>query len=145
LNDQTFWLWFPLFFAALWLGVTWLIGLLAGWYGLMERYPDRHEKPALLLRGQSGYMGPLKSRFGGILRFGVCASGLRVGMFRAFGPLSRDFLVPWRDIRVTRKDGWLGVKLAELTFGNPANGTLTITADVADRLAKAAGRDWPEA
>jgi hypothetical protein len=66
-------------------------------------------------------------------------------MFRAFGPLSRDFLVPWRDIRVTRKDGWLGVKLAELTFGNPANGTLTITADVADRLAKAAGRDWPEA
>ena len=145
MNDQTFWLSFPLFFAVVWLAVTILIGFLSGWYTLMRRYPDRHEKPVLHLRGQLGFMGSLGSRLRGILRLSVCPSGLRVGMFRLFGPFSRDFFVPWDEISVARARWFLMSEMAIMTFGDPPHGKLAVTAAVAARLAKAAGDDWPEA
>lgn len=145
MDDKTFWLLFPLFFAALWLAVTSLIGLLTGWYGLMQRYPDRHERPVLHLRGQLGFMGPLNSRLRGVLRLSVCPSGLRVGMFRLFGPFSRDFFVPWEEISVAHARWFLIGEMAIMTFGDPPQGKLAVTAAVAARLAKAAGDDWPEA
>lgn len=135
---------FPLFFAALWFAITTLIGFLSGWYTLMRRYPDRREKPVLHLRGQLGFMGPLNSRLRGILRLSVCPSGLRVGMFRLFGPFSRDFFVPWDEISVTRTQWFLMGEIAVMTFGEPPHGKLAVAASVAARLAKAAGDDWPE-
>lgn len=73
----------------------------------------------------------------GILTLDVCPSGFRVGIIRAFGPFCRDFFVPWEDIRVTRKTV-LFWPVAKLQFGNPSIGSLTISARVADRLARAA-------
>lgn len=144
LSEQNFWLWFPLFFAGVWFLATLLIGILSGWFPLMRRYPDRNEAPVLHLRGQSGLMGSLSARFRGILRLSVCPSGLRVGVFRLFGAFNRDFFVPWEEIAVERKQTFFSGAVAVLRFGAPPVGTLTIRADVADRLAKAAGDDWPE-
>ena len=62
---------------------------------------------------------------------------------RLFGPFCRDFLVPWEDISVVRKDR-LYMKLVQLSFGWPAIGKLTLSAAVADRLALVAGSRWPE-
>jgi hypothetical protein len=134
---------FPLFFAALWIGIGTLLGYMSGWFKLMDRYPDRaHEKPSLRLRMQWGVMG-WGVRLRGVLNLSVCDTGLRVGMFRLFGIFSRPFLVPWHDITVSREKSWFG-QLAKLEFGSPKVGNLTIHGDVADRLAKAAGDDWPE-
>ena len=79
----------------------------------------------------------------GVLKLSVCPSGLRVGIMRIFVPFSRDFLVPWNEITVTRSDRFFW-KAAKLSFGQPPNGNLKVFADVADRLARAAGRHWPE-
>ena len=46
--------------------------------------------------------GP-RRRMQGILKIGVCPSGLRIGIMRAFGPFSRNFFVPWEEIKVERK------------------------------------------
>jgi hypothetical protein len=134
---------FPLFFAAVWFAVTTILGLTSGWFRLMEAYPDQTAAPILRLRGQSGTMG-LGTGMNGILRLTVCSSGLRVGMMRLFGPFCRDFFVPWEHISVTRKT-ILFWPFARLQFGEPAAGTLRISGHVADRLARAAKKRWPEA
>jgi hypothetical protein len=38
------------------------------------------------------------------LKLSPCSSGLRLGIVRLFGPFCRDFLVPWDEISVVRKD-----------------------------------------
>jgi hypothetical protein len=128
------------FFVALWLAVTTLLSLLSGWPALMKAFPDRDEIPILRLPGQSGAMG-LGVNMRGVLTLGICPSGLRLGMPRFLAPFSRDFLVPWDRISVTRKRA-LFVQVVKLQFGQVGN--LTISQDLAGRLATAAGGSWPE-
>lgn len=136
------WIWiFPLFFAAMWLAITSLLGAISGWYGLMRRFPDRPEKPIVRLSFLYGSMRGV--HFNGILVLSVCPSGLRVGIWRIFGPFSRNFFVPWSQLHVERRNRLLW-KLAVLSFG--ASGPrLKILSHVGDRLAQAAGPRWPEA
>jgi hypothetical protein len=142
LIEQNFAVSFPLFFAALWLAVTTVLAVLSGWFRLAARFPNQTMEPILRVRGQSGSMG-LGVSMGGILTLSVCPSGLRVGMMRVFGPFCRDFFVPWEAINIIRKSV-LFWPVAKLQFGSPAIGSLTIPAHVADRLARAAMRGWPE-
>jgi hypothetical protein len=130
-------------FALLWLVVTTLLGLLSGWFRLMREFPNRVEQPKLRLRYQSGMMGQLV-HMNGVLTLSVCPSGIRIGIMRLFGPFSRNFFVPWNDLVVVRKK-FLFWPVAKLQFGNPMEGALTISAHVADRLARAAAGYWPEA
>ena len=112
-------------------------------YGTVAKYPDQNDEPILELGFQSGSM-----RIGvymrSILMVSVCATGVRVGMFRLFGPFCRDFFVPWEDVTVIRKTV-LFLPVAKLQFGSPVVGTLSISGHLADRLARAATRHWPEA
>jgi hypothetical protein len=64
-------------------------------------------------------------------------------MSRLFAPFCRSFFVPWQALSVTRKD-FLFSSAAELRFGTPSIGSLTIPTQLADRLAYAAGERWPE-
>jgi len=130
---------FPIFFACLWVLVTTLLGALSGWYYLMRKYPDRAETPLLQLKNQSGMMGII--RMARILNIAVCPSGLRIGIMKIFGIFSRDFFIPWQEIRVIRKDRFFW-RTVELHFGE--FGTLRIQAYVADRLARSAQSLWPE-
>jgi len=134
-------LYFLIAFPLLWCAVTMILSFLSGWFGLMERYPDRDEIPVVTLANQSGSLGLVSMR--GLLKLSVCPSGLRIGIMRIFGPFCRDFLVPWSEIKVTRNDRvfW---KVAKLSFGQPSNGNLKVFAEVADRMARAAGNHWPE-
>src|SRR5271154_6544621 len=128
-------------FPLLWFAVTMILSVLSGWLGLMERYPDREEVPVVTLANQSGSLGLVSMR--GVLKLSVCPSGLRIGIMRIFGPFCRDFLVPWNEITVTRSDRYFW-KVARLSFGQPSNGNLKVFAEVADRMAHAAGSRWPE-
>ena len=135
----------PLYFLfaipLIWFAATMILSVLSGWFGLMERYPDHDEKAIVTLANQSGSLGLVSMR--GILKLSVCPSGLRIGIMRIFGPFCRDFLVPWNEITVTRSDRFLW-KVAKLSFGQPSNGNLKVLAEVADRMARAAGNHWPE-
>jgi len=132
---------FLLAFPLLWFAVTMILSFLSGWFRLMERYPNSDEIPIVTLANQSGSLGLVSMR--GILELSVCASGLRIGIMRVFGPFCRDFLVPWTEITVTRSDRYFW-KVAKLSFGQPSNGNLKVFAEVADRMARAAGNRWPE-
>ena len=131
---------FPVVFVGLWLVVTTFLGVLSGWYGLAARFPNRPQPARFKLSHAYGSMRGVN--FNGILVLSVCPDGLRVGMWRIFGPFSRDFFVPWQQLHVDRHDRILW-KVAALRFG--AYGPrLKIMSHVADRLAAAAGGQWPE-
>jgi hypothetical protein len=134
-------LYFLIAFPLLWFVVTLILSVLSGWFRLMERYPNRDAVPLLTLTNQSGSLGVVSMR--NILKLSVCASGLRIGIMRIFGPFCRDFLVPWNEIKITRGDRYFW-KFARLSFGQPSNGNLKVFAEVADRMARAAGHRWPE-
>jgi hypothetical protein len=131
----------PLFFAAMWLTITTVLALLSGWFRLMAKYPDQSVEPILRLRFQTGKMGLVGMR--SILILSVCPTGLRVGLIRLFGPFCRNFFVPWEHISVVRKTV-LFWPVAQLQFGNPVVGTLSIPGREADRIARATKGRWPE-
>jgi hypothetical protein len=142
LIQQNFAVFFPLFFAAVWLTVTTILAVLSGWFRLMARFPNTIAEPLLRLRGQSGSMG-LRVSMSGVLTLSVCPSGFRVGIMRVFGPFCRDFFVPWEAIAISRKNVLL-TPVVKLQFGRPVVGSLTIPARAANRLARAAIGRWPE-
>lgn len=131
--EQIFPIAFPVFFVAMWMVVTTLLGTMSGWYALQRAFPDRQELARLTLRMRSGRMG-LGVNMGGILTLAACPTGLRVGIFRLFGPFQRPFLVPWEQIQVERRTSFFLVQ-ARLGFGRPEVGTLTIDARLWQRLA----------
>lgn len=132
----------PVFFVGMWIGVTSLMGALSGWYRLAQQYPNRDERPLLQLNWQSGVMGSIVN-LRGALKVGACNSGLRFGIVRLLGPFSHDFFVPWSQIKITRQQ-WMFGSMAELEFGHPPIGKIVIYSSTADRLAQAAGKNWPE-
>lgn len=96
----------PFAFVGFWFAITWLVAKMAGWYRLQERFPDREEEPLIRLRWQSASFGDsafTRASFGRCLRFDVCASGLRVSIWRLFSPWSRPFFVPWGQIEPSKK------------------------------------------
>ncbi len=131
------------FLIAVWLVIPAILGIMSGWFRLVAAFPNVDEQPVLRLRGRSGRMA-MGVNMNGILTISVCPSGLRIGMLRVFGPFCRSFLVPWDRIAVTRTT-LMFAPAARLDFGNPVIGTLTIRANLADRLARAANGRWPEA
>jgi hypothetical protein len=133
---------FPLFFVAVWLGVSTMLAVFSGWFRLAAKFPDQAEETLLRVRWQSGVMGAAVG-MNGILTLDVCHRGLRVGMLRIFGPFCRDFLVPWEDIRITPTT-ILFQSAKKLQFGSPVIGSLTLRANVADKLARSAVGRWPE-
>jgi hypothetical protein len=134
-------LYFLIAFPLLWFAVTMLLSYLSGWFGLMKKYPNRAENAVAVLANQSGSLGIVSMR--NILKLSVCPSGLRIGILRIFGPFCRDFFVPWSEITVARGDRFFW-KTAKLSFGQPPMGSLSIPAEIADRLARTAGNRWPE-
>lgn len=141
---------FLLVFIAGWLGITGFLGRSSGWFQLMAKYPDRPESAILRLRGLSGTLGSSFAMLPGtgvrmtrMLSLSVCPSGLRVGMFRLFGPFCRDFFVPWNRLTVERKT-YLLWPVARLRFGDSIVETLSISGNIADRLARASQGNWPE-
>jgi hypothetical protein len=70
----------------------------------------------------------------GILVLSACRSGLRVAIWRVFGPFCRPFFVPWDEIKVQPRQV-LFQKMARLGFGRPEAGVLSINSRAWDKLA----------
>lgn len=127
---------FPIVFAAFWLAITWMIGWLSGWHKLADHFPNRPETALKEFSWRSGRMGALGSRYKNILTFGVCRSGLRISVFWMFAASNRPFFVPWDRIRAEDVKG-IFYDETRLTFGEPAQGELTILRSLAEEIAKA--------
>ena len=116
----------------MWLGITTVLSLLTGWFGLSQTYPNRDDVTATKLRGQSGVMG-LWVAMSRVLSLDGCPSGLRVGMNRLFGPFCRSFFVPWGEVGVERSS-FLFMPMVKVTFARSATGALWLYPRTWDRL-----------
>ncbi|HSZ51754.1 MAG TPA: hypothetical protein VK801_09310 [Caulobacteraceae bacterium] len=134
-----FFLFLPLSLIAIWLFVVAILSLMSGWLDLMSRFPDRPEAALARLDFQSGMMGA-GVRMGGILTLTACPSGLRVAIWRLFGPFCRPFFVPWREI-TAEPFTLLLTPMIRLRFGNPPVGVLSLRARIWERLSEAARRE----
>lgn len=129
---------FSVFFTALWLLVTSLIGLTSGWYSLMKRYPDSGELALTTLTFQTARMGA--ARFNNILTLASCPSGLRVRLPKIFSPFGQNILVPWSDLSTRRATLLFGVETVIVSFGGQGN--LQIYDKTAEQLAAASAGRW---
>jgi hypothetical protein len=133
---------FPLFFAGMWLAVTSVIAVMSGWFELQSRYPDRSEEPIRRWAMASGRLGPL-AQYSSCMVLAVCPSGLRVGVWRVFGPFCRNFFVPWSDLGVQRTGLATRLVIGAGALGDRPAGALTVSNGQAAQLAEAAGKLWP--
>ena len=134
---------FPLFFAAMWFFVTSMIAVTSGWFVLQSRYPNQPEMPIRRWSMASGRLGPL-AHYSSCLVLAVCPSGLRIGVWRLFGPFCHDFFVPWRDLRVERLGTATRLVIGSGSTGEGAVVALSVSNWLASQLAEAAGKSWPE-
>lgn len=120
---------FLLLFIPLWIGVCHFLLVMSGWPRLAERFPDRADTVLKTFRFQSGSMGNLP--LGGVnysscLTISVCATGLRIRLWKIFAPFSGPVFVPWSAIEV-RHRSLLVFSKYDLIFGSPPSGNLMIT------------------
>jgi hypothetical protein len=126
---------FPVLFVTIWISATALIGLFTGWFQLQAQFPADDEAPLLRLRMQSGRMGWVG--LNNILTLEACRSGLRIGIWRIFGPFQRPFQLPWDQIE-PEAQSFLLMRRVRLGFGRPEAGSLTISPRSWERLRAAA-------
>ena len=143
MNENAFLAIFPFLFIGFWLIVTTILWLLSGWKALQDRFPDRDEVPLKRLHFQSATFGSgfFGTNYGGCLRFDVCSLGLRVAVWRIFGPFSRPFFVPWSEITAETKR-FLGLPhyvfgFYRLRLGKPEVKSLVLSKRAAQRIASA--------
>jgi hypothetical protein len=105
----------PLVFVGFWMGVCWLLALVAGWRGLASRYRvDTEPKPAT--QTTSGMVGLVS--YNGVLQVGASNAGLDLRvmvLFRAGHPPLR---IPWTDIRVESETAGLFGSQTKLRLGS---------------------------
>jgi hypothetical protein len=129
-------------FAAMWIGITSLLGRLSGWNALARAFPDTPDRPVDTLRFRSARMGVVN--YSSCLRLDICPTGLRVSVLRLLGPFQRSFFVPWNQISV--EPGFdLLIRAVRLTFGPRGEGSLTISRGTFDRIAANSPCRRPEA
>ena len=123
---------FLFIFIGMWLIVTTALDYFSGWYSLRRRFPNIDEQAVDRLHFRSGLLGKGSMynpwgnvSYGNCLRFDVCPSGLRVAVWRIFGPFSGPFFVPWQDISVEQKNLFF-LKFYRLSFGGSGESALTI-------------------
>lgn len=141
INETTILALFPVLFLGMWLIIVTLLGRMSGWINLQDRFPDRPDESLIIMRAQSGAMGGIsvaKVNFSGCLRFDVCRTGLRVSIWKIFGPFQRPFFVPWGQITVSDASVFK-FKRHRLAFGTPEGGFLII----ANRTAKIIEKNSP--
>jgi hypothetical protein len=137
---------FVVFFSAMWLGVTSLLGLMSGWFRLQRAFPDQEAQPAITqLRGVNGLIGrviPVNFKY--CLKLDVCPGGLRVSVTRLLGPFQRPFYVPWSSINIERGK-MLFSSTYRLHLGSPVISTLTLYHTTAQKLAESGRLRLPDA
>jgi len=132
---------FLVVFGGLWFLIVTLLGAASGWRKLEARFPDHPDEEVATFKMASGVMGAV--RMNNVLTFTACRSGMRVSIWKAFGPQNSAFLVPWEQLTV-RRQRLLFEEIAILDLGSPRVATLKIRSVLADKLALASDGRWPE-
>ncbi|HEU0055516.1 MAG TPA: hypothetical protein VFQ39_20150 [Longimicrobium sp.] len=126
---------FPVFFVALWLGVTVLISHVSGWRALAGRFagrPAHVDGSASMASGRMGYSAVFSANFNSILTVRVGRDGVGLALFRLFAATSPPLLLPWEALRECRSWKLLGTfdrfrfEVADTGVGVTLNGRAAV-------------------
>ena len=131
----------PVYFLCLWLLVAAITSFIGGWYSLAKVYRTRVPLNGTKWRRQSGQMRWL-ANYNRVLALGTSPEGLYLGCMFLFRFMHPPLLVPWSEIKVRRKKGWV-FEYVIFTLGHELGIPLRIRAKLAERLRNEAGRSWP--
>jgi hypothetical protein len=133
---------FPLYFAALWVGIAYWIALIGGWRLLAKRFRMQGTFSGQKWNMQSARMRAL-SHYNNALTVGANDSGLFIVpfiMFRAWHPA---LFVPWTEISVIQATQLFFFKFVELRLGRSEQVPFRIRPTLAVKIEAAAGPGWP--
>ena len=132
---------FPFYFLSLWFLVGAIISFVGGWFSMAKVYRTRVPFDGAKWRMQSGQMRWL-TNYNRVLTIGVSPQGLFLASMFLFRFMHPPLLVPWSEIKVRRKKGWV-LEYVIFTMGHELAIPLRIRAKLAAKLMESAGRYWP--
>jgi hypothetical protein len=132
---------FPIYFLCLWLLVGATTSFIGGWSSLAKAYRTRVPFNGAKWRGQSGQMRWL-TNYNRVLTLGTSPGGLYLACMFLFRFMHPPLLVPWSEIKVRRKKGWV-FEYVIFTLGHELEIPLRIREKLAERLRNEAGNYWP--
>jgi len=132
---------FPTYFICLWLLVGAITSFIGGWFSLAKVFRTRVPFNGTKWRGQSGQMRWL-ANYNRVLTLGTNQEGLYLASMFLFRFMHPPLLVPWSEISVRRRKGWV-FEYVIFTLGHELAIPLRIRVKLAERLRNEAGKYWP--
>src|SRR5580658_7692562 len=132
---------FPIYFLWLWLLVGATISVIGGWFSLAKVYRTQEAFDGAKWRMQSGQMRWL-ANYNNVLTIGVSQQGLYLASMFLFRFMHPPLLVPWSEIKVRRKQGWV-FEYGTFPLGRELAIPLRIRGNLVGKLRAAAGTAWP--
>jgi hypothetical protein len=131
---------FPVYFITLWFLVGAIISFVGGWFSLAKVYRTRVPFNGAKWGGQSGQMR--LANYNRVLTLGASQEGLYLACMFLFRFMHPPLLIPWSEIKVRRKKGWV-FEYVVFTMGRELAIPLRIRTKLAERLRNEAGNWWP--
>jgi hypothetical protein len=132
---------FPIYFLTLWLLVAAITSFIGGWLSLAKVYRTQVPFNGTKWRGQSGQMRWL-ANYNRVLTLGTSEEGLYLASMFLFRFMHPPLLIPWSEIKVRRKKGWV-FEYVTFTMGHELASPLRIRAKLGAKLRESAGNCWP--
>jgi hypothetical protein len=132
---------FPIYFLSIWLFVGAIVSFIGGWHSLAKAYRTRVSFDGAKWRMQSGQMRWL-ANYNNVLTLGVSPEGLYLASMFLFRFMHPPLLIPWSEIKVRRKKGWV-FEYVIFTLGHELAIPLRIRVKLGERLRNEAGNCWP--
>lgn len=120
---------FPIVFAAIWLGVMWILALTGGWRALASRYAYQRPIPPTAQSGLSGMVGWVG--YNHVLKIASSEQYLFLDVLAPFRPGHSALRIPWRDIEFRGNAPWPRRDCHVLRAGRPPLATLTLPQEYA--------------
>jgi hypothetical protein len=140
--DQNFLYIFPVYFAALWVFVTYWVALLGGWRLLAKRFRMQRTFLGAKWNLQSAQMRWM-SHYNNALTIGADHTGLFIVplfLFRLWHP---PLFIPWTETSVRPITRLFFFKFVELRLGRQEAIPFAVNLRLAARIEAAAGPGWP--
>jgi hypothetical protein len=134
---------FALYFIALWVLVSYVLGLLSGWLVLSHRFRDIGRFYSYQWFFQSIRLGTLCGNYSNCANFGADEAGLYMAVFPIFRIGHPPLFIPWSEIQVLSGNIGFIFKKRKLLLGRQESIPLVVGLALAAKLKEAAGQAWP--
>jgi hypothetical protein len=134
---------FVLYFIAVWVLVSYVLGMLSGWVILSRRFRDVGRFYSYQWSFQTIRMRTLWGNYSNCVNFGADETGLYMAVFPIFRIGHTPLLIPWSEIQVLSGNTGLIFKKRKLLLGRQESIPLVVGLALAAKLKEAAGQAWP--